>query len=66
MDYRKLLDVDQAADLVGVHPVTLYRWARQRKIPCVRIGARVIRFDPRSLEKFIDRSTINVSESAGR
>jgi excisionase family DNA binding protein len=63
MDYRKLLDVDQAAAVVGVHPVTLYRWARARRIPCVRIGARVIRFDPRALERFIESHSVSVRQA---
>jgi excisionase family DNA binding protein len=60
MDSRGLLDVDQAAGLVGVHRVTLYRWARQRRIPCVRLGVRVIRFDPTAIEKFIKQNSTEV------
>jgi excisionase family DNA binding protein len=60
VDVAKLLDVEQVAGLLGLHPGTVYRRARARKIPCVRIGARVIRFDPRAIEKFITQNSVEV------
>lgn len=66
MDYRRLMDVAATAKVMDVHPATLYRWARQRKIPCVRIGARVIRFDPSEIEKYISKNSVEASEAAGR
>ena len=32
----RLLDVDQAAELLGLKPSTLYAWAHQRKVPVVK------------------------------
>lgn len=46
-----LLTAAQAAALLGVHPRTLARWARQQKIPCVRLGV-ALRFARRDLERF--------------
>jgi len=33
------------ADRLGVSPRTIRDWARTGKIPCVRITAKVVRFD---------------------
>jgi excisionase family DNA binding protein len=57
---RKLLDIEEAAEVLSVHYATLYRWAKAKKIPCIRMGARVIRFDPRALEKFLQQNTVEV------
>lgn len=65
MDVAKLLDVDQVAGLLGLHPGTVYRRARARTIPCVRIGARVIRFDPRAIERYIQVNSVEASEARG-
>ncbi|HEV8642370.1 MAG TPA: helix-turn-helix domain-containing protein [Methylomirabilota bacterium] len=62
----KLLDVGQAAALLGLHSATLYRMARARRIPCVRLGRRIIRFDPRALERYLKQKTVEVREAAGR
>jgi excisionase family DNA binding protein len=40
-----LWTLKETARFLGVHPKTLERWVRSRRIPCVRVGTR-IRFDP--------------------
>jgi excisionase family DNA binding protein len=60
---RRLLDIDQAAEVLGIHVATLYRWARARRVPCIRMGARIIRFDPRELDRFLARNTVEARES---
>ena len=55
-----LLDIDQAAKVLAVHPATLYRWARSNRVPVIRIGSRVLRFDPRALDRFIASASNNV------
>jgi len=61
---QRLLDIEQAAQLLGVHVGTLYRWARANRGPCIRMGVRVIRFDPRALERFIAQSTVEARREA--
>lgn len=39
-----LLDVNQAAALLGVQPATLYQWAYQRRVPTVKLFGRALRF----------------------
>ena len=35
-----LLSVKEAADLLGTHPNTIRRWAKEGKIKSTRVGAR--------------------------
>jgi excisionase family DNA binding protein len=35
---RDLLSVEEVAEYLGVNPVTVYRWCREGRLPCVRIG----------------------------
>jgi len=54
----KLLDVHQAAALLGLKPATLYQWAYQRRLPVVKLfGPRgALRFRRSDLQALIDRS----------
>jgi excisionase family DNA binding protein len=60
VDNAKLLDVEQAAAILGLHPGTVYRLARARRIPCIRIGQRVVRFDPRAIERYLKQNSFDV------
>ncbi len=40
----ELLDVNQAAALLTVKPSTLRYWAREGRIPCIRLGPRATRW----------------------
>jgi excisionase family DNA binding protein len=42
-DPDRLLDVSEAADLLGVKPGTLYSWASRGKVPYRKVGA-LLRF----------------------
>ena len=35
-----LLDVNNAAQLLHLHPVTLQRWARESRVPAYHVGRR--------------------------
>jgi excisionase family DNA binding protein len=41
-DFERLLSADEATELIPIHVNTLRLWARQGKIPCYRIGRRVV------------------------
>lgn len=43
---KQLLTYDELAKLIGVKKGTLYFWVFEKRIPHVKLGARVVRFDP--------------------
>ena len=45
MSDTELLTVDQLADRLHVRPRTVQAWARQGRIPTVKLSAKVVRFD---------------------
>ncbi len=51
---QRLLDIDQAAQYLGLSPVAL-RHKAGIDVPCVRIDTK-LRFDRRDLDRFIDRA----------
>ena len=54
---RRLLNVREAAQYLGIEVDTLYRKARLREVPCVKVG-RALRFDVEALGRFIEQHTI--------
>jgi excisionase family DNA binding protein len=51
---NKLLTVKEAADFLQITENTIYLWARNGKLPCIRFGSS-IRFDPEELKKGVRR-----------
>jgi excisionase family DNA binding protein len=51
---EKLLDIAEAASLLGVKPQTLYLWVSQKRIAYRKIG-RLVRFRMSDLEEFVDQ-----------
>jgi excisionase family DNA binding protein len=50
---EKLLSVDDVADLLGLARCTVYAWASRRRLPALKIGARLM-FRPSEIQKWID------------
>lgn len=48
----RLLDVREAAAMLGLKPSTLYQWAYERRIPVVKLG-RALRFRVSVIQKLI-------------
>ena len=48
---------DQAAEHLGLHPVTLLRLARRGKIEHARVGRR-LKFTPGMLHRYVDSVTV--------
>ena len=55
---ERLLDVHEAATLLGLKPATLYQWAYKRRIPVVKLFGRrgALRFRLSDVEKLIQDS----------
>lgn len=49
----RLLSVNEAADVLQISPYMVRQWARERKIPAIRLGQRFWRFRRSSLEVWI-------------
>ena len=54
---RRLLNVREAAQYLGLEVDTVYKKARLREVPYVKVG-RALRFDVKALERFIEQHTI--------
>ena len=53
---RRLLKVEEAARFLGLKVDTVYKKARLREVPSVKVG-RTLRFDTKALERFVDQHT---------
>ena len=40
----ELLNINQAAELLGISPGTLYHWVSERRVPHIKLGLRCLRF----------------------
>ena len=54
---KRLLNVEEAAAFLGLKVDTVYKKARLRELPSVKVG-RSLRFDIRALERFVEQHTI--------
>jgi excisionase family DNA binding protein len=55
MKERLTLTVNEAAAVVGVHPLTLREAIRRGEVPSVRVGRRVL-IPRKALEAWLDRA----------
>ena len=56
---RRLLNVKEAAQYLGLEVETVYKKSRLREVPCVKV-VRALRFDFRALERYIEQHTIEI------
>jgi excisionase family DNA binding protein len=56
-----LLNVKEAAYLLGLKPATLRAWILRRKIEFVRVG-RAVRIPADAIAQFIERNTVPARE----
>ncbi len=54
---KRLLNVREAAQYLGLEVDTIYKKARLRELPCVKVG-RALRFDKQALDRLIEQHTI--------
>ena len=58
---KRLLTPREAAAYLGLAEDTIYKKARLRELPSVKVG-RSLRFDLRALERFVEQNTIETLE----
>lgn len=49
---QELLGVDEVAAYLAVHPITIYRWCREGRLPCLKVG-KAWRVPRPALEEFL-------------
>jgi excisionase family DNA binding protein len=54
---KRLLNAGEAARYLGLQVDTVYKKARLRELPSVKVG-RSLRFDVEALQRFIEQHTI--------
>ena len=54
---KRLLNVKEAARYLGLEVDTVYKKARLRELPSVKVG-RALRFDLNALERYVEEHTI--------
>jgi excisionase family DNA binding protein len=66
-DLERLLDVREAALLLGLKPATLYQWAYKRRIPVVKLFGRrgALRFRLKDVLELINDSLRPASRPPG-
>jgi excisionase family DNA binding protein len=57
---KDLLSVEAVAEYLGVGPVTIYRWCREGRLPCLKIG-KSWRVRGEALEDFLRRGERSAS-----
>jgi excisionase family DNA binding protein len=57
--------VDRAAEELGVSPHTLRAWLRQRRLPFLKLGRRVL-LDPHDVQCFLDANRVEAVSFEGR
>lgn len=60
-----LLTPKDVARLLNCKPSSLYAWAKEGKIPAIKLNG-LLRFDPREIEEWINNNKINASPVKGR
>jgi hypothetical protein len=65
---RRWLTIAQAADLIGLHPKSVYQLCRKRKItyskiPSLRGGRGMIRVDRIGLERMLEERAVQAVET---
>ena len=53
----RLWRVDEVAEFLGLAVGTVYHLLSQKRLPCVRISGRCVRFDPEQIEEWVAQRT---------
>jgi excisionase family DNA binding protein len=64
-EHRKLINVKEAAGLLGVSPFTVRAWLREGRLAHIRLGRRVV-LDPADLTRFVDAGRVPARDEACR
>ena len=54
---KRLLNINEMSEYVGISPGSLYVWVSRGRIPHVKIGRKLM-FDKRTIDKWIDSKVV--------
>ena len=54
MNPQELITYEEAAEMLGLAKGTVYAMVHQNRLPHIRLGRRLVRFDPAALRAFVD------------
>ena len=54
---KKLININELSEYIGLSISTLYSWVSQRRIPFVKCG-RLTRFDLQRIDEWIEESSV--------
>jgi len=57
MIQKRLLNITELSEMIGIKPNTIYHWVSQKKIPYVKIGNRT-KFDIEVINKWIKGASV--------
>ena len=61
MVQKRLISINELADMIGMKPNTIYHWVSQRRVPFVKIGSRT-RFDILEIDKWIKELSVDIKD----
>ena len=50
---ERYLSAKQAAEMLGVHKQTIFRWVKEKKLNPIKVGERAIRYKLSEIEDYI-------------
>ena len=56
MTEKMFLNVSEAAELLGVNKITMYKYIREKIIPAVKIGNKTWKIPRKSLDMMVEES----------
>jgi len=58
LNVDRLWNVKEVAEFLGLSVGTVYHLVSQRRMPCVRLSARCVKFQPAQIETWLQGKTI--------
>jgi len=53
MNLQELFTINELSESLGVSPRTIFAWKKERGLPFVNLGPRLIRYDFDSIERWL-------------
>jgi len=61
----RLITARELASRLGVTTNTIHTWARDGRIPCLRVGRKTLRFDPAAVVAALEANARRQAEGVG-